>query len=195
MNNRWQFSLQHPLTGGCPLLCASVQPFWPAQLEACTHTTLFCFLFVCSQKNTIMQNPDGAWRNYIPSSKLGWSEQKPSLSHLPTSSTASGCSFPSSCSRTASSSACRIHRSSCSLTQTELDCDLNWYTRQSTAVAREPNTLTVLLPPLLLGWKPPAESWGQRAEEDDFLGYTKLDHHSAFGSSFCHSLSCPGTRL
>lgn len=159
-----------------------------------SHNSLLfpvCLLSV----NTIKQNPDEAWRNYILSSKLGWSEQKPSLSHLPTSSTASGCSFPSSCSRTASSSACRIHRSSCSLTQTELDCDLNWYTRQSTAVARETNTLTFLLPPLLLGWKPPAESWGQRAEEDDFLGYTKLDHHSAFGSSFCRSLSCPGTRL
>lgn len=123
-------------------------------------------------------------------------KQLPSLSHLPSCSPAGCCSFPSSSSsRTASSSASPVHRSSCSLTQTELDCNLNWYNRQSTAVAGEPNTLTFLLPPLLLGRKPPAESCGQRAAEDDFLGYSKLDHHSAFGSSFCHSLSWPGTGM
>lgn len=100
------------------------------------------------------------------------------------------------CSRSAAS---RVHKSSGSLTQTELDCDSNWdsnwYTRQSTAVAGEPNTPAGLLPPLLLGRKPLSRELGQRAEEHDFLGYTKLDHHRAFGSSFCHCLGCPGTGL
>lgn len=65
-----------------------------------------------------------------------------------------------------------VHKSSGSLTQTELNCGSNWYTRQSTAVAGEPNTPTVLFPPLLLGRKLLGRDLGQRAEVHDFLGYT-----------------------